>query len=112
MSLPNWLHSIIDLAPLILAATPAAPLAPFVAAGIQAAEHIPGADGPTKLAIAKQIVSAGVAATNAQIGHQEIDPLLVDKLSTDAINVVVGVANLKHASAAEDVPPVSPLVGQ
>lgn len=92
----KWLHLIEQVAPYALAATPAAPLAPFIAIGIQAAEQIPGATGATKLAIAKQIVSIGVAATNAQAGHQKIDPVLVDQTVTDGINTVVGAVNLAH----------------
>ena len=102
MDLGKWLKLVEQIAPLALAATPLAPIAPFVAAGVRVAEQVPGADGPTKQAIAKQIVDIGVAATNAQAGHTEIDPDVVHNLVSDGINTVVGAVNLKHASEAED----------
>lgn len=102
MNLKSWLSLVEKVVPLVLAATPAAPLAPFISIGIQAAEQIPGATGSTKLVIAKQIAGIGVAAVNAQAGHQEVDPALIDQVATDGINAVVGVVNLKHANQAED----------
>lgn len=95
MSLKSWLDKIKKYAPIILAETPAAPLAPYIAIGIQAAEQIPGASGPAKLEAAKQITHIVVAATNDQAGHQVVDPALVDKLADDAASTVVDAVNLK-----------------
>lgn len=102
MNFKNWLKAVEQIAPIALSATPLAAIAPYVSVGIQAAEQIPGADGPTKLAIAKSIVHIGVAATNAKIGHEALDPTAVDKLVTDGINTVVGAVNLKVASAPKE----------
>lgn len=96
MSIPAWLKTVLDLTPLILGLTPLAPISPFVAAGITAAEQIPGASGPQKLAIAKAIVNASVQATNVQAGHQVVDPVIIDAAVTNGINTVVAVTNLIH----------------
>ena len=112
MSLPKWLQYVETFAPLILAATPLAPIIPFVISGIQTAEQIPDATGAQKLAIAQQLVADGVAATNAAAGHTEIDPALVNDMVTQGINTVVSVVNFKHSVEAEDAaeatPPVPP----
>lgn len=98
MKFGAWFTILKRVAPIVLATTPAAPLAPFIAVAIQAAEQIPGADGPTKLAIAREIVTIGVNATNAQIGYAKIDPALVDEVVENGIHTVVAVVNAKHAS--------------
>lgn len=102
-SLANWLHLVETIGPLVLAATPLAPIVPFVIMGIQTAERIPGATGAQKLELAKQIVTTGIAATNAQAGHTEIDPALVDTAVTSGINAVVAATNVVHAAVAENV---------
>jgi hypothetical protein len=98
----RWLKVVEKIAPLVLAATPLAPIVPFVILGIQTAEQIPGATGEQKLALATQIVNTGVAATNAQVGHTEIDPALVNDAVTHGIATVVAAVNLKHTAEAED----------
>ena len=98
MKFGAWFTILKRLAPVALALTPAAPLAPFIAVAIQAAEQIPGASGPTKLAIAREIVKISVNATNAQLGYAKVDPELVDEAIENGINTVVAVVNAKHAS--------------
>ena len=98
MKFGAWFTILKRVAPVVLALTPAAPLAPFIAVAIQAAEQIPGASGPTKLAIAREIVKIGVNATNAQIGYAKVDPALVDEAIENGINTVVAIVNAKHAS--------------
>lgn len=100
MKFGAWFKILKQVAPVILAATPAAPLAPFIAIGIQAAEQIPGASGATKLAVAQRIVHIAVEATNAQVGYAKVDPTLVDQAVVDGINTVVAVVNAKHAADA------------
>lgn len=103
--LPGWLKAVENLAPLVLAATPLAPIAPFVALGIQTAERIPGAKGADKLALATQIVNAGVQATNAQAGKEVVNVENVNTLVTSGINAVVAAANLK--GSGDPVPPAT-----
>jgi hypothetical protein len=102
----NWLKLVEQLTPIILGATPLAAISPFVTAGIQVAEQIPGADGPTKLGLAIQITNLGVAATNAQAGHTAIDPALVNSTIQTSINSVVAVVNLINSfKTAAPAPP-------
>ena len=98
----NWLKLVEQIAPLVLAATPLAPIAPFVAIGIHAAEQIPGASGATKLAVAQQITHIAIQAVNTQAGHEEVNPALADGILADGISAVVGAVNLKHAAQVED----------
>jgi hypothetical protein len=98
MSFSNWLKLVENFAPIILAATPLAPIAPYVALGIQTAEQIKGATGEQKLALATQIANVGVAATNAQAGKVLIDPNAANSLITNGINAVVAATNLKTKS--------------
>ena len=100
MKFGTWFTILKRFAPIVLAITPAAPLAPFIATAIQAAEQIPDASGPTKLAIAREIVKISVNATNAQLGYEKVDPALVDQAVEDGINTVVAVVNVKHAAEA------------
>lgn len=111
MNLASWLKIIEKAAPIVLAATPLAPLAPFVAVGIQAAEQIPGATGPQKLTIATQLVNTGIAATNAQAGKQVINPSEASQLVASGINAVVAAANLEsdiNAAAPGTQPVIEP----
>lgn len=96
MSTPKWLQIVENIAPIILAATPLAPIAPFVALGIRVAEGIPGATADQKLVIAKSIASVGVQAANAQAGKEVIDTKAADTLVTSGINAVVAATNLRH----------------
>lgn len=92
----KWLAVLKQIGPVVLALTPAAPMAPFVLAGIDAAEHLKGASGPEKLAHAKAITQAAVAAVNAQHGSPVIDPDLADAVYDDAVSTTIGVCNLVH----------------
>lgn len=96
MNLSTWLKTVEKIVPTLLKLTPLAPISQYVALGIQTAQQIKGATGAQKLELAKQIVSVGVAATNAQAGHQVVDPAEVDALVTSSINTVVAAANLAH----------------
>lgn len=94
---PTWLKIVETFAPMVLAFTPAAPLAPFVAHGIQVAEGMRGADNGTKLATAIDLVNNGVAGANAQAGHQIIDPQIAQSLAGTAISTVVQVSKILAA---------------
>lgn len=107
MHIPGWLHLIEAVAPLVLSATPLAPLAPYVSLGIQTAEQIPGATNAQKLEIAKAIAKVGVAATNAQAGHPIINVEAADTLVTAGITAVIAATNLKQQDPALDVQPVT-----
>jgi hypothetical protein len=96
----NWLKLIEQLAPIVLAATPAAPLAPFVAIGIAHAEALKGASGPDKQAHALAIVNAGIQATNAVTGKDLIDPAIANQTALSAIDTVVNVANIVSKAQA------------
>jgi len=102
MNFAGWLKLVEQIAPIALSVTPLAPIAPFIALGIKTAEQIPGASGADKLALATTIAQSGVAAINAQAGHQEIDPMLVNQAIAQGIGTVVAVVNTVHAAQAED----------
>lgn len=104
MKLPKWLGLVKQLAPLILAVTPLAPIVPWVVVGIQTAEGIEGATGAQKLEIAKAIVSVGVAATNAQVGKVILNPAEADTLVAAGISAVVAATNLVHKEVAVEDP--------
>lgn len=99
MSLPKWLQILQTVAPTVLACTPLAPIAPFVVAGIQAAEASGGA-GPHKLATALNITRIGIAAVNAQAQKTIIDPQLSDAALTSGINLAVQITNTLHRDPA------------
>jgi len=103
----KWLRLVEQFAPLILAATPLAPIVPFVIVGISTAEKIKGATGAEKLALATQIVNAGVAATNAQAGTEKINPTLVNQAVTYGINAVVSSVNLVHSFQTDPAAPAT-----
>ncbi len=96
MALPKWLQILEQIGPTILLFTPLAPIAPAIIAGIKVAESIPGASGPQKKALVQQIAGLAAAGANAQAGHQVIDPGTLEAVSGQAIDTVVGVANLVH----------------
>jgi len=102
--MPKWLQILAQVGPYVLALTPAAPLTPFVIAGIQAAEHLPGATGDQKKVIAQQIASIGAQGLNTVKGTQVIDPALVADMTKDAIDAVVQVTNAAHAAATSPAP--------
>jgi hypothetical protein len=112
MALPKWLQMVQQFAPMVLAFTPLAPIAPFVSAGIQEAEQIQGASGADKLAHAINIARQGIAATNAQAGRTVIDPNMADTAIAAGINTTVSVVNLVQAAHATDTPlvPTPPVV--
>ena len=94
--MPKWLEILARLGPSILLFTPAAPLAPFVLAGIQVAEQIPGAAGPVKKALAIQIAQLSAQAANTAAGKPATDPVVVGETVGSAIDTVIGVINTVH----------------
>lgn len=92
----RWLALITQYAPLILAATPLAPIAPFVAIGIHSAEAMKGATKQEKLSHAVEITQASIVAVNAQVGHQVIDPTTANRALVSGISAVVDVVNMVH----------------
>ena len=99
MSVPSWLSLIAKFAPFILAAIPGVPPAiiPYVAAGIQSAEAIPGAAGPQKLAAAVQIAQAGFSAAQAAGAH--LDAWAINDSLPAATSAVVNIVNAIHQGA-------------
>ena len=93
LSASSWLSLIAQFAPYILAAIPGVPKAiiPFVTAGIQAAETIPGAPGEQKLAAAVQIAQAGFSAAQAVGAH--IDAPVINEALPAATTAVVQIVN-------------------
>lgn len=92
----GWLKLVGQIAPIALAATPMAPLAPYIAIGVQQAEQMEGATGAQKLAKAVEIAKTGIAAADAQAGRQIIDPAAADAAITAGVNAVVGTVNIIH----------------
>lgn len=90
-----------QVAPMILALTPLAAIAPAVTAAIQEAEAIHGAgSGADKLAHVVAIATEAAEAVNAQAGHQVIDPAAVQGAAATAVSAVVQVVNLAQPKAA------------
>src|SRR6266571_4632113 len=96
----NWLQLIEQFAPLVLIATPLAPLAPFIAIGIREAEGIKGATGQEKLTHAVAITKAAVTGVNAQAGKIVIDPTVADDALKHGISTVVDVVKIIQARQA------------
>lgn len=92
--LPSWLLTLLNIAPYVLQATPLAPIAPFVAAGINAAEQIPGATGAQKLAASVAIAQAGLSA--AQAAGVKIDAPTANEDIAQGVNLVVAAVNKMH----------------
>lgn len=98
MGFPSWLSTVLHYTPIALSFTPLAPLAPFFAAGIHAAEQIPGASGSQKLAAATAIAQAGISA--AQAAGVKVDASVTNQAIVDGINAVVKGVNSFHGKAA------------
>ena len=93
MAFPSWLSLIAQFAPFILAAIPGVPpgIIPFISAGIQSAETIPGATGPQKLTAAVAIAQAGFGAAQAAGAHVNA-AVVADNLPA-ATSAVVNIVN-------------------
>src|SRR5438093_12084280 len=104
----NWLQLVEQLAPLVLVATPLAPLAPFIAIGHREAEGIKGATGQKKLEHAVAITKAAVTGVNAQAGKTVIDPTVADDALKHGISTVVDVVKIIHARQTVLVPASAP----
>jgi hypothetical protein len=103
MGLPNWLATVLHMAPAVLAFTPLAPLAPFVAAGVHAAEQIPGATGAQKLNAAVNIAQAGILA--AQAAGVTVDAQVTNQAIVDGVNAVVAGVNSFHGKGSAPAAP-------
>lgn len=90
-----------QFAPIILALTPLAPIAPAVAEAIATAETIPGASGSEKLAAAKAIVVDAAQAVNAQAGHDKVNVAEVEASADSVISGVVDSVNHIKAIAVK-----------
>lgn len=98
MAIPRWLQILADVGPKVLQFTPLAPIAPYVSAGIAAAQAIPGASNADKLAHVTEIARDSIAATNAQAGHIVVSPALSDAVIHDSISAVVQAINATHGA--------------
>lgn len=105
MGIPKWLQIVQQFAPMVLAFTPLAPIAPMVAAGIQAAENMQGATSEQKLASVVAIARDGIAATNAQAGKVVLDPAMSDAVIQNIVSTAVNVTNLVHSTHVATVTP-------
>lgn len=94
MHMPSWLSTVLNFTPYVLQATPLAPLAPFIAAGIHAAQQIPGATGQQKLAASVAIAQAGISA--AQAAGAKIDATASNEAIAAGVNDVVKAVNAFH----------------
>ncbi len=93
MSVASWFSLIAQFAPFILAAIPGVPpgIIPFISAGIQSAETIPGATGPAKLQAAVQIAQAGFGAAQAAGAH--VNATVIGDNLPAATSAVVNIVN-------------------
>ena len=91
-----WLQLVKVLAPIIipLVAPKAVPVVPYIAHGIAKAEELTGT-GPDKLRIAREIIDAGIRATN-QLMPGAIDHEAATATLDHGISTVIAVANLLH----------------
>jgi hypothetical protein len=105
--MPKWLQILEQYGPNVLLFTPAAPLAPFVLAGIHVAHQIPGATGPQKKALATQIATLSAQAADVAAGRPVVDPAAVADATSSAIDAVVKTVNIIHDAKAP-APPVAP----
>lgn len=96
MSLSSWLHNIEKVGEIVLPLVPGvpAPLIPFIIKGIQTAETIPGADGPTKLAAAVSEVKNGADAINA-VKPGTVNTEAVNEAVVHGISTVIAITNVK-----------------
>jgi hypothetical protein len=103
----HWLQLLVQLGPIILAATPLAPLTNDVVTGMAAAEGLPGATGPQKKSLVQTIVRAAAHGANTQAGRTIIDPALASDSAGHIIDTIVNITNIVH-QAQEDSAPVAP----
>ena len=102
----KFAHITEQLAPVILPFVPGLPpaLIPLITSGIQAAEHIPGADGPAKKAHVLSLVHDGLDGVNALHGTTLV-PSDAPTASVDAgITAVVSSVNAIRAAHAATTP--------
>jgi hypothetical protein len=101
MSKDDWLRLVTLLAPVVLMAVPkAAPIAPYVIAGITEAEQIKGASGPDKKTHALNVVEDGIKAINAVTASNKVLPAEGRAIAADVIDTVVMITNIVARSAA------------
>ena len=96
MNLKSWINAITKIAPIILAAVPGVPplLVPAIIKGIHAAEAIPGATGPEKLAAAIEIIDASATAIN-EAKPNTIKVSEINSAVKHGIETVIAVTNIK-----------------
>lgn len=99
--LADFAKKVGQFAPMILALTPLAPIAPAVALGIQEAEAIRGASGPEKLAHVVKIAKHAADAANAQAGKEVIDAAQVEATAGQVVSAVVSTVNLVETTKAK-----------
>lgn len=91
MARPRWIEILVSVVPTILAFTPAAGAAPFIIAGVVAAEQIKNATGPEKKVHAIEVARNTAEAAKALGAH--VDPNAIAAIADNAIDTVVGIAN-------------------
>lgn len=97
MALPKWLMLVQMLGPAILNSFGVPlELTGAIVDGVNEAEQIPDASGPDKKKHVLAIVGDAIVAVNSAKGRQLLDPLRVQKLTGDAIDLVVEAVDLVH----------------
>lgn len=91
----NWLKVVGQVAPMILAFTPLAPIAGPIAIAIREAEQIHGDQtGPEKLAHVVGIAQQAATAVNSQVGKTVVAPDLIPGATAQIVSAIVAIANV------------------
>jgi hypothetical protein len=107
MSKLDWLKKLGELAPIVLAMTPLAPIAGPVAAAMHEAEEIHGDDsGAAKLSHVVGIAQQAATAVNAQAGKVVIAPDLIPGATAQIVSAIISVANVAGKDPRFLGPPV------
>lgn len=96
----KWLDLLKLLAPIIIAAVPAAkvlaPFTPLLITGITEAEQLINGTAETKKAHVMNLVDIGTKTANQVAGKVLVDPVETQKAADEAIDTIVAVTNLVH----------------
>lgn len=103
MSLPNWLRILAQIGPQVLLFTPLAPIAPVVVSAIGEASAMAGATKAEKLAHVVNIATDAAAAVNVHVGHEVINPAVIQATAASAISSAVQITNMVHAAQQSGV---------
>lgn len=95
--LKKFAAAVTQLAPILLPIAGVPPeLTNLVTHGIVVAQHLPGADGPTKKAYVQDLVLTGAQGVNAAAGKVVVDPAQVSGAVSQGIDAVISAVELAH----------------